>query len=102
MRVSRSAWWGGRNLRCETSLSFQKKLACGCNLLREEIENIGAAEFASRITNLNAVEPGLYELVFDYSGAGEFAELESATLIPYVKGASDEQQVPVDVNKPKE
>lgn len=63
VRLTTTAWRDSRGVHLKKSLNFLKRKCKGFNILDEDCSMVGAEEVIPRITNMDSVEDGIYEVV---------------------------------------
>ena len=63
VRLTTSSWNSGGQIHVKKTLRFLKRKSSGYNILTEDCDAIGVDGVVSRITNINDVEDGMYEIV---------------------------------------
>ena len=63
VRIKTSSWWNGKKLILHKEIIPMKRLSVNCDLLANDIDNIGALAVVDNILNLHEVMDGLYVLV---------------------------------------
>jgi hypothetical protein len=79
VRVSTHAWRDKKSLHYEKRISFLRRLSKLHEILDHDADMIGADEVIGKITNLNKVEDGIYEVIT----TNESRDWETGTLDDY-------------------
>lgn len=63
VRLRTSVWHDRKGVHIRRSLTYLRKQCSGCNVLEEDVSNIGAEDAVRQIINLDACKDGIYRVV---------------------------------------